>query len=318
MLRENKWMLDKDVSSIQNDVNCYIPLPVLNKEYSKEHSQGENGVVIPPFFFSSLCIIYFVSFCVSSPKHSNHTHRSLQRSLTKKVSMLFYWGALQFLVQKMGWLLWVAPSFASTHSSSSSSNRPKWSKMVQNSLNSPSASTPLSSSSCSFFTIGEILLLIACYFLINILTIAKAISVDELLVPSSSAFSWSSSSPSPRSLATTSFCFFQIRHSRHNSCWVNERCRQHFSRTNWGCTVHQSYYWPTVNELISDKCRFRKWARLLIDHQSCKVASLTGRKAGYMTKSWDGPTWIMSCPQAPLLIKPYLNTMTKYSSCYLN
>ena len=98
-------MLDKDVSSIQNDVNCYIPLPVSNKEYSKEHSQGENGVVIPPFFFSSLCIIYFVSFCVSSPKQSNHTHRSLQRSLTKKVSMLFYWGALQFLVQKMGWLL---------------------------------------------------------------------------------------------------------------------------------------------------------------------------------------------------------------------
>ena len=210
MLRENKWMLDKDVSSIQNDVNCYIPLPVLNKEYSKEHSQGENGVVIPPFFFSSLCIIYFVSFCVSSPKHSNHTHRSLQRSLTKKVSMLFYWGALQFLVQKMGWLLWVAPS---------------------------SASTPSSSSSCSFFTIGEILLLIACYFLINILTIAKAISVDELLVPSSSTFSWASSSPSPRSLATTSFCFFQICHSRHNSCWVNERCCQHFSRTNWGFTI---------------------------------------------------------------------------------
>ena len=137
MLRENKWMLDKDVSSIQNDVNCYIPLPVLNKEYSKEHSQGENGVVIPPFFFSSLCIIYFVSFCVSSPKHSNHTHRSLQRSLTKKVSMLFYWGALQFLVQKMGWLLWVAPSSAPTHSSSSSTNRSKWSKMVQNSLNGP-------------------------------------------------------------------------------------------------------------------------------------------------------------------------------------
>ena len=120
MLRENKWMLDKDVSSIQNDVNCYIPLPVSKKDYSKEHSQGENGVVIPPFFFSSLCIIYFVSFCVSSPKHSNHTHRSLQRSLTKKVSMLFYWGALQFLVQKMGWLLWVAPSSASTPSSSSS------------------------------------------------------------------------------------------------------------------------------------------------------------------------------------------------------
>ena len=76
MLRENKWMLDKDVSSILYDVNCYIPLPVSNKEYSKEHSQGENGVVIPPFFFSSLCIIYFVSFCVSSDffhlKHSNH------------------------------------------------------------------------------------------------------------------------------------------------------------------------------------------------------------------------------------------------------
>ena len=70
-------MLDKDVSSIQNDVNCYIPLPVSNKEYSKEHSQGENGVVIPPFFFSSLCIINFVSFCVSSPKHSNHAHHRL-------------------------------------------------------------------------------------------------------------------------------------------------------------------------------------------------------------------------------------------------
>ena len=37
-----------------------------------------------PFFFGPLSIIYFVSFCVS---------------------MLYYWGALQWIVQKLGWML---------------------------------------------------------------------------------------------------------------------------------------------------------------------------------------------------------------------
>jgi len=62
---------------------------------------GENGVVIPPFFFSSLCIIYFVSFCVS---------------------MLFYWGALQFLVQKMGWLLYVTVGTTAAESMNAAAN----------------------------------------------------------------------------------------------------------------------------------------------------------------------------------------------------
>ena len=42
---------------------------------------NNNGVVGVPFFFGPLSIIYFVSFFVS---------------------MLYYWGTLQFIVQKIG------------------------------------------------------------------------------------------------------------------------------------------------------------------------------------------------------------------------
>ena len=42
---------------------------------------NEQGVVQVPFFFGPLSIIYFVSFFVS---------------------MLYYWGVLQFVVKKIG------------------------------------------------------------------------------------------------------------------------------------------------------------------------------------------------------------------------
>ena len=45
---------------------------------------ASGGVLLAPLFFGPLSIIYFVSFCVS---------------------MLYYWGALQWVVQKLGWLL---------------------------------------------------------------------------------------------------------------------------------------------------------------------------------------------------------------------
>merc|ERR1711971_1169119 len=62
---------------------------------------GEAGVVGAPFFFNALTIIYFVSFCVS---------------------MLYYWGALQFLVQKMGWLLYVTVGTTAAESMNAAAN----------------------------------------------------------------------------------------------------------------------------------------------------------------------------------------------------
>jgi len=74
---------------------------ILREINSYGRDLGEAGVVNAPFFFNALTIIYFVSFCVS---------------------MLYYWGALQFLVQKMGWLLYVTVGTTAAESMNAAAN----------------------------------------------------------------------------------------------------------------------------------------------------------------------------------------------------
>lgn len=62
---------------------------------------NEGGVVGAPFFFGPLSIIYFVSFFVS---------------------MLYYWGTLQFIVQKLGWLLFVTVGTTAAESMNAAAN----------------------------------------------------------------------------------------------------------------------------------------------------------------------------------------------------
>jgi len=76
-------------------------IQILNEINSEGRDLGEAGVVGAPFFFNALTIIYFVSFCVS---------------------MLYYWGALQFLVQKMGWLLYVTVGTTAAESMNAAAN----------------------------------------------------------------------------------------------------------------------------------------------------------------------------------------------------
>jgi len=59
------------------------------------------GVVGVPFFFGPLSIIYFVSFFVS---------------------MLYYWGTLQFVVKKIGWLLYVTIGTTAAESMNAAAN----------------------------------------------------------------------------------------------------------------------------------------------------------------------------------------------------
>jgi len=60
-----------------------------------------NGVVGVPFFFGPLSIIYFVSFFVS---------------------MLYYWGTLQFIVRKIGWLLYISVGTTAAESMNAAAN----------------------------------------------------------------------------------------------------------------------------------------------------------------------------------------------------
>jgi len=64
-------------------------------------SELNDGVVGVPFFFGPLSIIYFVSFFVS---------------------MLFYWGTLQFVVKKLGWLLYVTVGTTAAESMNAAAN----------------------------------------------------------------------------------------------------------------------------------------------------------------------------------------------------
>lgn len=64
-------------------------------------NMNSDGVVGTPFYFGALSIIYFVSFFVS---------------------MLFYWGTLQFIVQKLGWLLYVTVGTTAAESMNAAAN----------------------------------------------------------------------------------------------------------------------------------------------------------------------------------------------------
>jgi len=62
---------------------------------------ASGGVLLAPLFFGPLSIIYFVSFCVS---------------------MLYYWGALQWVVQKLGWLLYISVGTTAAESMNAAAN----------------------------------------------------------------------------------------------------------------------------------------------------------------------------------------------------
>ena len=80
-----------NVSAISNESNFQAVGEALNT----------GSVFTPIFMFQTLSVIYFFSFCVS---------------------MLFYWGALQWIVMKMGWLLSITVGTTAAESLNAAAN----------------------------------------------------------------------------------------------------------------------------------------------------------------------------------------------------